>query len=179
MGDSHDLKFPNFDFGKARFSPQVSSELGRSIHRKKKQPPERFPWIVWVFPKIGEPQNGWFIMENHIKMDDLGGKPTIFGNICMASGAKRVHVELLLGHGKFLTPLAGPGHFEMTTTHSPVCTLFWARANIQNPSNLQPKRPLPKLQSFGELKALLRCIGKKQHLEPPFFQPGCKMDFQW
>ena len=25
-----------------------------------------------VEPKIGVPQNGWFIMENHIKMDDLG-----------------------------------------------------------------------------------------------------------
>ena len=26
----------------------------------------------WVFPKIGVPQNGWFIMENPIKMGDLG-----------------------------------------------------------------------------------------------------------
>jgi len=26
----------------------------------------------WVFPKIGVPQNGWFIMEIPIKMDDLG-----------------------------------------------------------------------------------------------------------
>ena len=27
---------------------------------------------TWVLPKIGVPQNGWFMMENPIEMDDLG-----------------------------------------------------------------------------------------------------------
>ena len=27
---------------------------------------------MWVFPQIRVPQNGWFIKENPIKMDDLG-----------------------------------------------------------------------------------------------------------
>ena len=35
--------------------------------------------ILWVFPKIGVPQNGWFIMvPNSIKMDDLGVKNHYF-----------------------------------------------------------------------------------------------------
>ena len=48
-----------------------------------------FYWEIpsWVFPKIGVPQNGWFIMENHIKMDDLGvplflETPSCFSEFC-------------------------------------------------------------------------------------------------
>ena len=38
---------------------------------------------IWVFPKIGVPQNGWFIiMEDPIKIHDLGPTP-MFGNTHM------------------------------------------------------------------------------------------------
>ena len=42
-------------------------------------------WVklgIWVFPKIGVPQNGWFIVENPIKSGWFGGT-TIFGNTHM------------------------------------------------------------------------------------------------
>ena len=44
-------------------NPQPRQKHGISSHTS---------WNIWVFPKIGVSQNGWFIMENPIKMDDLG-----------------------------------------------------------------------------------------------------------
>ena len=47
-----------------------SRELGKNM------PTFLDVWVyyvgIWVFPRIGVPQNGWFIMETPIKMDDLG-----------------------------------------------------------------------------------------------------------
>ena len=38
----------------------------------------------WEFPEMGVPQNGWFVMENPMKMDDLEIPQVdtpIFGNL--------------------------------------------------------------------------------------------------
>ena len=47
----------------------------------------KFLGNVWVFPKIRGKSPKWMvkIMENPIKMDDLEGKPTIFGNSHLAT----------------------------------------------------------------------------------------------
>ena len=53
----------------------------RNLHLIKRASIENGSKNIWMFPKIGIPQNGWCRIENLIKMDDLGGKTPILGNI--------------------------------------------------------------------------------------------------
>ena len=48
----------------------VTTNFSNPKPPKRPKPPAMR--TIRVFPNIGVPQNGWFIVENPIKMDDLG-----------------------------------------------------------------------------------------------------------
>jgi len=54
--------------------------------------------IIWGVPQMGVPQNGWFIMEHTIKIDDLiFGGTTISGNLHMIGFRRKMNYQEIRG----------------------------------------------------------------------------------
>ncbi len=69
-------------------------------------------YTVWIFPKIGVSQNGWFIMEHPIKFHDLG-VPLFLGNTHMLGFC-------CLPFGRVLSNMVTFENHEQWT-HRPLC----------------------------------------------------------
>ena len=108
---------------------------------------------IWVFPKIGISQNGWFIMENPIKMDDFGGKTTIFGNTYMG---------FLLQSASFLQ-FSSSSLFSFFFRFRRASTAMWI---FQQLPNLFGERPLRVSGESGELGPMAQCYVDSNKTKP-------------
>jgi len=117
---------------------------------------------IWVFPKIGVPQNGWFRMENPITMDDLRGKPlfletSIYFQFSLISFASSLHRplskewsrDLFAKKGKPCTALSSPmlsKRMPMLIWSSWMMSVAWNWHRNQQLFFMSPRFVLPSLK---------------------------------
>ena len=99
----------------------------------------KFP--MWGFPKIRVPQNGWFIMENPIKMGWFGGT-TIFGNTHVSQG-RFVTFFLFFGGG---------WQIPMTFSPSPEVVVVFRSDPYPPKQGVEVQSPLPPIEFGGSKK---------------------------
>ena len=119
---------------------------------------DHFCW--WVFPKIGIPQNGWFIMQNPIKIDDLGVPSFLETPWCRFGFLMISSVDL---HGMI----------AMKRGLSMISTDFWRQIVLfllrlcWNQSSSPMAGRIAESQAAWELTTSQRC-----HLEPSSWRNG-------
>ena len=130
------------------FQPPSRSEKKRkktmiTIGRKKELQ------MIWVFPKIGVKPPKWMVYKRkpyYRKKDDLGGKPTIFGNTQLSS------------HG-FIDPLC-PSPTVLRCVQTPAHTKHFAGAKCAR-CQLQAGHTWINTCSVNENLEFIRAMEKK------------------
>ena len=116
------------------------------------------PSKIWVFPKIGEPQNGWFIMENPIKMGWFEGT-TVFGNIHMFA-------ESFSGEHNF--PEVDQSKFSRKWPWRNICLFCKESVFKRNhpwKETKQKKQPMSKLEHHLSPKNMMTILWLQLHNE--------------
>ena len=113
----------------ARVLQWSSSIVDFQVHRRNKRhlcnqsvhhlQSKWYQSTIWMFPKIGVPQNGWFILENPNKMDDLGVSLFSETSICVLAITSFMYQRKLIKFGRVESILdTGPPHSTKKTSEN-------------------------------------------------------------